>query len=959
VRLFRRKEKRESGGQLGAVETEKLLLVAREIAAFAKRGERASVPPQIEIFVGPRADVNLQAIVARALVTMAKDEPVAADAAVYLLDLLLARAPAAHPDRGQWLVALFLAILDRHERDANRADLQRAAETAMEIVAASPHSADILILLGDAYWRHYDGLGDVDDLERAVEHYERAFATETADLVQAPRNWTELASLHLAHHIQFGREENAHRAVECATRALALTPERDPDWGSCAVLLATTHNNRYTHYGAGADLDRAIELGERAMSVLRRQDEAWPQCAGQLSLGHVWRYLRDSERSDSERSDLERGVEFGELAVAAGPGQVDLLANLALAYQTQYEKTTATADFERAVELHERALAAASGPIRGTILANLGLLHRRRYRRSGDIADLERADLDRAIDAGNRALAELPDGHPATASAVGNVAVPHTWRFRYFGQAVDEKTLTTLAGRALGATSSPVDDRVMASHAVGTLALATDAHDVAVELLDNAVALLPSVSPRHGGQSDHEHRFGEQMGVVSGAVDAHCAVGDLEGAVRVAEQGRGVFLGQQLSFRSGLKDLGEADSGLAEQLRQVREALAIADGSIAGTERRRRLWAEHDDLVARIRRIPGFEQFLAAPPVRPHEAVSGGYVLLVNAGHKRGDAIIISPGHDLVHVPLPELTWLKSTSLATQMVQLMHDTPTLTTTLRKQREIPELLTWLWEAVAGPVLDALPDVTGGTPKVWWLPTGVLGMLPLHAAGRPGEPGALDAVVSSYTANLRTLAHVRARPAAAARRQLLVAMTRTPGLPDLPGSAREMADVVARRPEAVSFVDRDATSARLLAALPDANWAHFACHATADLAVPSRGGLWLHDGILPLPAIGALQLADAELAYLSACSTAVGGALNIDESLHLASAFQLAGFRHVVASLWPLDDSAAAQAAQSFYERLPDTADAGQAATVLRDVSLDLRAQRPSRPDLWAPLIHYGR
>jgi CHAT domain-containing protein len=305
-------------------------------------------------------------------------------------------------------------------------------------------------------------------------------------------------------------------------------------------------------------------------------------------------------------------------------------------------------------------------------------------------------------------------------------------------------------------------------------------------------------------------------------------------------------------------------------------------------------------------------------------------------------------------VPLPGLNWQLSTDRAAQLTELMHLAPTLTTTLRRQRELPELLTWLWEAIVGPVLDAMP----GVDRVWWLPTGVLGLFPLHAASRPGEPGALDAVVSSYTANLRTLAHVRARPAPETRRQLLVALARTPDLPDLPGSAREAADLLAHHPRAVSLVDGDATASRVLATLPSANWAHFACHATADLDTPSRGGLRLHDGVLPLPAIGALDLADAELAYLSACSTALGGALNVDEALHLASAFQLAGFRHVIASLWPLDDDTAAHTARAFYDRLPATGNADQAAEVLRQVTLDLRERRPDRPDLWAPLLHYG-
>jgi len=41
----------------------------------------------------------------------------------------------------------------------------------------------------------------------------------------------------------------------------------------------------------------------------------------------------------------------------------------------------------------------------------------------------------------------------------------------------------------------------------------------------------------------------------------------------------------------------------------------------------------------------------------------------------------------------------------------------------------------------------------------------------------------------------------------------------------------------------------------------------------------------------------------LAYLSACSTAVTGPELADESVHIVSAFQLAGYQHVIGTLWP--------------------------------------------------------
>ena len=83
---------------------------------------------------------------------------------------------------------------------------------------------------------------------------------------------------------------------------------------------------------------------------------------------------------------------------------------------------------------------------------------------------------------------------------------------------------------------------------------------------------------------------------------------------------------------------------------------------------------------------------------------------------------------------------------------------------------------------------------------------------------------------------------------------------------------------------------------------------------------------------------------------------GGA--VDEAIHLTSAFQLAGFRHVIASLCPIEDRIAAEAAGLFYRMLPDSPDASTGATAPQDVTHNLRTEYPDHPDLGAALIHHG-
>jgi hypothetical protein len=80
----------------------------------------------------------------------------------------------------------------------------------------------------------------------------------------------------------------------------------------------------------------------------------------------------------------------------------------------------------------------------------------------------------------------------------------------------------------------------------------------------------------------------------------------------------------------------------------------------------------------------------------------------------------------------------------------------------------EVLEWLWETGAKPVLDVLQytEVPPNDfwPRIWWIPTGPLTKFPIHAAGchRHGSSDAVvDRVISSYSSSVKTLIHGRQR------------------------------------------------------------------------------------------------------------------------------------------------------------------------------------------------------
>ncbi|MGO4752287.1 CHAT domain-containing protein [Streptomyces sp. 2MCAF27] len=97
-------------------------------------------------------------------------------------------------------------------------------------------------------------------------------------------------------------------------------------------------------------------------------------------------------------------------------------------------------------------------------------------------------------------------------------------------------------------------------------------------------------------------------------------------------------------------------------------------------------------------------------------------------------------------------------------------------------------------------------------------------------------------------------------------------------------------------------------------------------------------------------------------MAACETSVTAAGLAGEALHITAAFQLAGHRHVVGTLWSVDDRAATELAMDFYGHVTDNGtvlpQVERSAHALHYATRRLRDRYPGTPTLWAAHTHSG-
>lgn len=927
--------------------------------------------------------------------------------AMRLIRKALEKAPKNHPDYPRLLANLGAGLGDQYTRTGLMAELEDAIQytrKAVDVVPSDyPNRCLLLSNLGDYLGKRYVGTGRVDDLEESIQVSKEAVdITPDGDPAQAA-NLNNLALSLGDRYLRMGTINDLDESIRCTQRAIEMTIEGHQYWPIFVSNLGTQLGDRYSRTGAKADLEEAIRILRHAVNAIPQSHINWPALCTNLGIQLSSWYSRTKVEAD-----LKAAIQVAQQALNATPEdhpsrmvQLDLLAIL---LGRKYTETRALADLKEAIEVARKVvdITPQDHQYRAGVLNNLGDELSNLYKVTDDIRDLEEA-LERL----QEAIKVVPQEYPDLSGVLGNLGDQLYIRYKRLGETQDREDAIVHYQRALNQANSYTLSRIHAGR--GIIRCARDWQE-AYAAAKLTVDLVPRLSSRSLQNSDRQHVLSQVVGLASDAAAVALQARQTAAiALSLLEQGRGVLGTSIEEIRTDILDLRDKDSKLADQFLRLRDELEtaatqnpeIVDSDLKilwqnRASRRYEAGKEFDELIAKIRALPGFSDFLLPPGESEIKAAARyGPIVVVNVSKYRCDALIVEQ-HQIQALPLTQLSFDEIESKA----------------LESDLGSPEVLEWIWDAVAEPVLRALgftgnPASEDSLPHVWWIPTGPLSKFPIHAAGYHGVGNAetvLDRVMSSYSSSIKTIIRGRRRPRTTVSNQaLLVAMEHTPGNDMLPFATKEV-EMLRHLCGSMMLkpVEPRARSQDVASHLRDCKLFHFAGHGATDRYDASNSRLILEDGTLRVAELLDMNLSERSpfLAYLSACGTGrIKDDRSVDESIHLMSAFQLAGFRHVVGTLWEVRDELCIDMARITYEGMRDGAMTDEsvcrglhnACCTLRDKFLETqfegedRSLLPKRrngaattgskgsgnarswrdvgaldaePALWAPYIHLG-
>jgi CHAT domain-containing protein/Tfp pilus assembly protein PilF len=847
-----------------------------------------------------------------------------------------------------------LAVAEEHQR--------RALAIREQLAPDSLDVSHALHSLGVVFWIRGD-LVDAEHMFRRSLAIRERLTPESVYVANSLNNIglvTDMRGDHVA------GEEHYRRAFEIQDRL-------EPD----GLQQSATLHNLGRVAGHRGDLDGAEEYYRRSLAIKERRAPVSMATANSLTnLGSlsIWRGDLEAAEDFTRRAlAIMEKVAPKSLTVASGLGVLAAVA------RERQDYATAEVHLTRALEI-----ASAIAPD-GIEVAN----HLR------DLAELlrRRGDLVRAQEQGQRAWAiverKAPSGVEAAdirqslaeiALAAGDLGGAEAG----YRQSRDLRRAFAPEGGSVGEAE--------ACRGLAAVARRQGRLDAALESHLCALAALDVRRENLGGTDEVRAGFGARYaGYYRDTIDLLLEMKRPADAFHVLERYRArgllaLLAERDLVFAADVPRELDQERRLANaEYESTLERLASAKPADADKLRaalagiRRRQAAVRDRIRAASPRLAALHYSEPLDLAAARAALDPGTVLLsYSLGAEHGHVFAVGPGPDdfaAVRLDVP-------------LARLREDVSALRALLERERALgrPQI-----DAVARRLSDALLRPVRGplarAERVLIVPDGPLHLLPFAVLGDPLTPGRARFLAEArpvhVAASVTVFAELKKARRGERTAQVIAfgdpdysavsgvgadskappsavrsAVERGLDLRPLPASRAEV-EGLGRLYGAQVYVGAQATEEKAKAVGKGASLIHFACHGLADEKSPLDSSLALslpggthagrENGLLHAWEIFEQVRLDADLVTLSACGTALGKEMSGEGILGLTRAFQYAGARTVLASLWPVADESTSTLMKSFYGYLKQGQSKDRA---LRAAQLDMIRSGASHPYRWA-------
>ncbi|RPI32998.1 MAG: CHAT domain-containing protein [Chloroflexota bacterium] len=828
----------------------------------------------------------------------------------------------------------------RYQHNGNQRDLQAAAEALHRAVSlAVPGDPDLPAYLtdeGTVVSDRYNKSSDINDLEAAISSYQKAVDMLALSASDSVLCWNNLATGLLERYKQLGSLADLEQAILLMQRVLA-SDEADPkDQAGANSNLGVALADRFESAGNMADLEHGLQAHRRAVAIC---NPASPDYA--MYLNNLGSILRVRHRLNRELKDLEEAIliqyKSVELTSPGSPTYLTHLNNLANALLERHQIYNEESDLEESIRIYRKVVELSSGSNHLLAISNtnLGNALFRRYQLNQDPIALEEVEKSYRL-----AQSLTDEGSLIMDRLLGNIGnVLH----EYYQISGDQKYLSEYRqvmtdASCKGMLTDPVNILPMIKQ-WARYETARQAWEVAGKAYAYSLQTINQLFRTQLLRKHKETWLSEAQGIPARAAFARAKMGDCNEAVLILENERTHLQSEALlqhgadleTLRATRPDLVDRYSSISARLSSYQSTELDKVNTTLDLLAMQSANRELEALIEEIRHIDGYTNFLQRFTLAQiHETAGPAPLVYLVVTPEGGMAFIV----DSIRVTLLPLDQMTESALRGKLADFVQEQINWLSALTNKNtdqhqkaeatsawfsQLDEITGWLWNAGIGLLCEHL-NAAGITRGVL-IPTGLLGLLPLHSAwcedpdAPTGRHYALDSIAFSYAPNAQSLQRAQGTARRVAPTALL-AVDNPDG--SLRSSENEVQVAAAGFEQARVLAGVEATRQAVIEALPGYPVLHFSTHGHANWEDPLRGGLLLAGGEFTLADLLGLHLQNARMAVLSACQTGVQDVTLPDEAISLAGGCLQAGIAGVVASLWTVDDVSTAMLMARFYD-----------------------------------------